>query len=150
MFRKLFSFSVIVFLLPVIAVSADALLFETKQLQIEDDKGNIHEFTVEIADTQEKQLQGLKYRKHIPENNGMLFLFEKEQIIKMWMKDTYIPLDILFIKSDGSILNIAHKTTPLSLETILSAGKVIAVLELNAGICKKLGIKSLGVNKVYL
>ena len=118
---------------------AGEIKFSKKQLQILSADGKKHEFTVEVADTKEKREHGLMFRKKMPENNGMLFLFDKDQEVNMWMKDTDIPLDIVFIKS-GEIWKIAANTIPFSLDTISSRGKVSQVLELNAGICEKLGI----------
>lgn len=141
MFRK--TIKLIVFILLFIAnyANADGVIFEKKQLQIVNSSGAKYNFTVEIADTVEKQQQGLMFRKKIADNSGMLFLFDKERMVSMWMKDTYIPLDVVFVKTDGTISNIAERTIALSEKSISSAGKVSSVLELKAGTCAKLNIK---------
>lgn len=139
MFLKLFRLIIII----VFASStsfADQMVFAKKKLQILTANGK-QEFTVFVANTEAKREHGLMERKNMPKNNGMLFLFDKEAKVKMWMKNTYIPLDMVFIKSDGTISEIITDTKPLSLETIVSTEKIIAVLELNAGMCKKFGIK---------
>lgn len=100
----------------------------------------VHVFAVEIADTDEKRAQGLMFRKHLPEGRGMLFDFGREQDVSMWMKNTYISLDMLFIRGDGRILRIAEHTEPLSTRTIPSGGPVRAVLEVAAGTARRLGI----------
>lgn len=99
-----------------------------------------HDFIAEVADTDEKREHGLMFRKKISDREGMLFLFDSPIPVSMWMKDTYIPLDIIFIKDNGSIVTIAENTTPLSLKPISSTENVSAALELKAGMCKKLGI----------
>ncbi len=123
-----------------ISASAAEILYTKKPLQILSRNNAKHHFTVEIADTPGKQEQGLMHRKSLRADRGMLFLFAKEIEVNMWMRNTYIPLDIIFIKAGGKISKIVADTTPFSLEEIPSGGKVEAVLELNAGICKKLGI----------
>ncbi len=113
--------------------------FETKTIQISN-ADTQYSFQVETADTQEKLEYGLKNRTNMDINRGMLFIFGEEKEVNMWMQDTYIPLDMLFIKNK-IITKIAADTTPLSLKTISSGSKVTAVLELNAGTCKNLNIK---------
>lgn len=127
----------------VLAGSANAgeMVFAQKKLQILKSSGKTVSFNVEIADTTEKQEYGLMNRRKMAADHGMVFLFEKEMEIHMWMKDTYIPLDMLFIKSDNTIAKIVENTKPMSLETISSDEDVSAVLELNAGSCKKFGIE---------
>lgn len=100
----------------------------------------VHVFAVEIADTDEERAKGLMFRKHLPEGRGMLFDFGREQDVSMWMKNTYISLDMLFIRGDGRILRIAEHTEPLSTRTIPSGGPVRAVLEVAAGTARRLGI----------
>jgi uncharacterized membrane protein (UPF0127 family) len=103
-------------------------------------KTGVHSFTVEIADTEAAREKGLMYRKSLPEGTGMLFDFKQEQPVAFWMRNTYVPLDMLFIKADGRILRIAENATPLSEKTIPSGGPVLAVLEVVAGTARKLGI----------
>lgn len=97
-------------------------------------KSSKYNYEVEIAKTEQQQEQGLMYRKSMPKNNGMLFLFNPAKKIAMWMKNTYISLDMLFIDNNGKIIYIMKNAAPNSLNTI-SAGDamVSAVLELNAG-----------------
>ncbi|MFG1479290.1 DUF192 domain-containing protein [Xanthobacter sp. V4C-4] len=95
---------------------------------------------VEVAQTDAERTTGLMYRKSLPDHHGMLFDFKVDQPIYMWMKNTYIPLDMLFIRSDGTISRIAAMTTPLSTETIPSGEPVRAVVEIAGGSAKKLGI----------
>jgi len=103
-------------------------------------KGGVHVFTVEIADTEAAREKGLMYRKSLPPGQGMLFDFHSDHPVRFWMKNTYIPLDMIFIRSDGRILNIAENTTPMSENEVPSAGPVQAVLEVRGGTARKLGI----------
>lgn len=101
-----------------------------------------HHFSVEIADSPALREQGLMFRKSMDDDKGMLFLFEKSERIGMWMKNTLIPLDMLFIDESGKIIKIAEEAEPESLEVIDSVKKASKVLELNGGITKKLSIKA--------
>jgi uncharacterized membrane protein (UPF0127 family) len=103
-------------------------------------KNGVHTFAVELASTPEEQAKGLMFRRELPEGQGMLFDFHREQPTSFWMKNTYIPLDMIFIRGDGRILRIAQNTVPLSEELVSSGGPVRAVLEVIAGTAKKLGI----------
>ena len=91
----------------------------------------------EIAKTNEEQAKGLMHRLDLKKNEGMLFLFENEKKASFWMKNTFIPLDIIFINKNGSINKIHNNTRPKSLKRIKSKGKVLAVLEINAGEANK-------------
>lgn len=95
---------------------------------------------MEVARNDEDRTRGLMHRKSMPERHGMLFDFESEQPIFMWMKNTYIPLDMLFIRKDGTIIRIEEMTTPHSLRTIASGEPARAVIELNGGAASRLGI----------
>jgi uncharacterized protein len=99
-------------------------------------------FTVEIADTEELRTRGLMFRQRLPEDRGMLFDFESPRPVSMWMKNTYISLDMLFIREDGTIAYIAENTVPKSLDTIGVSEPVLAVLELAGGTARKLGIRA--------
>ena len=103
-------------------------------------KGGVHVFAVEIAVTNEERARGLMYRKELAEGRGMLFDFAPDQEVSMWMKNTYISLDMIFIQGDGRILRIAENTKPLSEAIISSNGQVRGVLEVIAGTAKKFGI----------
>jgi uncharacterized protein len=115
--------------------------FETDSLTIETADGRRFDFEVELARTPEQRAQGLMFRRDMPEMSGMLFVYDKEWEINMWMKNTIIPLDMVFIKSDGRIATIAERTIPYSLATISSLQPVAGVLELNGGTVARLGIR---------
>jgi uncharacterized membrane protein (UPF0127 family) len=100
-----------------------------------------HRFTVEIARTQQEQATGLMNRSELAPDRGMIFPFDPPRDASFWMKNTLIPLDMIFVRTDGSIANIAANTVPLSLEPVLSEGPVGAVLELAGGRAAELGIK---------
>jgi uncharacterized membrane protein (UPF0127 family) len=100
-----------------------------------------HRFTVELARTAEEQAQGLMFRKHLGPNEGMLFPFSPARPASFWMKNTLIPLDMVFIRPDGSIGRIAANTTPLSLEPVSFGEPAAAVLEIAGGRAAQLGIR---------
>ena len=104
-------------------------------------KSGVHVFSVEMATTEEEKTTGLMYRKELPDGKGMLFDFSPEQQVSMWMKNTYIPLDMIFISADGRILRIAENTEPLSTKIISSGGPAKGVLEVIAGTAQKYGIQ---------
>jgi len=101
-----------------------------------------HVFKVEVMRTDEQRARGLMFRKHLPADRGMLFDFKAEQRVSMWMRNTYIPLDMVFIARDGTVVNVAQDTEPLSERTIPSAGPALAVLEVNAGVARRIGLKA--------
>ena len=103
-------------------------------------KNGVHVFSVEMATTDKERETGLMYRKELPDGKGMLFDFSPEQQISMWMKNTYIPLDMIFIRADGRILRIAENTEPHSTKIISSGGPAKGVLEVIAGTAQKYGI----------
>jgi uncharacterized protein len=103
-------------------------------------KTGVHAFAVELADNDADRAKGLMYRKELPEGRGMLFDFQRDQEVGFWMQNTYIPLDMIFIRGDGRILRIAENTEPLSTRIIPSGGPVRAVLEVIGGTTRKLGI----------
>ena len=104
-------------------------------------KSGVQVFSVEMATTEEEKTQGLMYRKELPDGKGMLFDFSPEQQISMWMKNTYISLDMIFIRADGRILRIAENTEPHSTKIISSGGLAKGVLEVIAGTAQKYGIQ---------
>jgi uncharacterized protein len=104
-------------------------------------KNGVHVFSVEVATTEEEKTTGLMYRKELPDGKGMLFDFSPEQQVSMWMKNTYVSLDMIFIRADGRILRIAENTEPLSTKIISSGGLAKGVLEVVAGTAQKYGIK---------
>lgn len=97
-------------------------------------------FSVEMATTEKEKTTGLMYRKSLPDGQGMLFDFSPAQQISMWMKNTYISLDMIFIGPDGRIIRIAENTEPLSTRIISSQGLAKGVLEVIAGTAKKHGL----------
>ncbi|MDB5568910.1 MAG: hypothetical protein JWN93_93 [Hyphomicrobiales bacterium] len=100
-----------------------------------------HEFKVEVMRTDEQRARGLMHRRYMPADRGMLFDFKSEQPVMMWMRNTYIPLDMVFIRRDGTVINVAENTEPLSDRTIASAAPAFSVLEVNAGVARKIGLK---------
>lgn len=107
-----------------------------------------HGFNVEIAKDLSSHSKGLMFRKEMPQNSGMLFIFDEPQELQFWMKNTYISLDILFIDEEDKIIHIASDTTPLSESYISSTKSVIKVLEINAGLAQKLDI-NVGDKVIY-
>lgn len=103
-------------------------------------KGGVHQFEVWVADTPPRQAQGLMFVRDLAHDAGMLFREDTPRVMSMWMKNTYIPLDMLFIDAHGRIVRIAARTKPHSLETISSYEPVAAVLELRGGEAQARGI----------
>jgi uncharacterized membrane protein (UPF0127 family) len=114
--------------------------FPQTTLRIESTTGT-HEFSAWVAATEPRRNRGLMMVKSLPKNRGMLFLFDAPQVAVFWMKDTLIPLDLLFIARDGRVIRIVERATPLSESQIDSMGVVGAVLELAGGTSARLGIK---------
>jgi uncharacterized membrane protein (UPF0127 family) len=100
-----------------------------------------HRFTVEVARTPEEQANGLMHRQSLAPDRGMLFPYEPPRDVSFWMKNTLIPLDMIFIRPDGTIARIAANTVPLSLEPVPSLEPVSAVLEIAGGRSAELGIR---------
>jgi uncharacterized membrane protein (UPF0127 family) len=103
-------------------------------------RAGVQVFSVEEAKTDEERERGLMFRTSLPDGQGMIFDFSPEQNVSMWMKNTLIPLDMIFIRADGRILRIAENTRIQSEEIIPSGGPVRAVVEVIAGTAKKYGI----------
>jgi uncharacterized membrane protein (UPF0127 family) len=103
-------------------------------------KNGVQVFAVEMATTEEEKTTGLMYRKELPDGKGMLFDFTPAQEVSMWMKNTFISLDMIFIRADGRILRIAESTEPQSTRIISSGGPAKGVLEVIAGTARKYGI----------
>jgi len=114
--------------------------FKTGAITIATAGGPQH-FTVERATNDEQREYGLMYRRKLAADAGMVFVYPDERDVAMWMKNTFIPLDMLFVKADGTILSIRERAVPLSEETIPSKGPVSVVIELNGGTVSRLGIK---------
>jgi len=98
------------------------------------------QFRVHLAQSPQQRAQGLMYVRTMPKDVGMLFVYDHPTVINMWMKNTYIPLDMIFIGKDGRILKIARNAVPLSLDTISSDDPAIGVLEINGGVSDSLGL----------
>ena len=114
--------------------------FEFDRLEVINDSGERLEFAVYLAKTDEQRRRGLMFVRNMPEQTGMLFIYDGEDIHSMWMKNTYIPLDIVFALGDGSVSSVISDTVPLSLRSLASREPVQFVLELNAGSARRFGI----------
>ncbi len=99
------------------------------------------QISVEITESNEEKAKGLMFRTSLPDDQGMLFFYDTPQDITMWMRNTYIPLDMVFIKADGVIHRIEARTEPLSESIISSQGNVVACLELAGGAAERMGLK---------
>ena len=137
--RLALAFAALFFVLAGAAAAAET--FETQPLTIATRGGKTHTFTVELAVTPRQREQGLMNRREMPADHGMLFAFGETRQVLMWMKNTYLPLDMLFIGADGRIRTIHEKAEPLSEAIIDSQVPVAFVLELNGGTVKDLGIR---------
>lgn len=115
--------------------------FKSETIVVTTSTGNQQQFNVEIADTAAKRELGLMYRKAMAANEGMLFVFEPSRRVQMWMKNTYLPLDMLFLDKDLTVKGIFENAVPLSENIIDTKDPVDFVLELNAGLIHQLGIK---------
>ena len=100
----------------------------------------VHRFEVELADTAEAQQRGLMFRTELADDEGMIFPSDPPQVRSFWMKNTPLPLDIIYVGTDGRILNMYEMTTPYSLDSLYSADITSGVLELRGGLAKELGI----------
>lgn len=121
---------------------AQEIDFPEGTLEIETSEGERHRFDVELALTAQQRSLGLMFRQELPEDAGMLFVYPRPQVITMWMKNTPLPLDMLFIGADNRIVKIARRTIPYSTATISSGQAAKAVLELNGGTADRLGIQA--------
>lgn len=115
--------------------------FTRGALVIESAGGKQHRFTVELADTDERRAYGLMFRRAMPADEGMIFDFKQDQPVAMWMRNTFIPLDMLFIDRTGRVVNIHQRAIPQDETSIMSEGPVRGVLELNGGTAARLGLK---------
>ena len=123
------------------AAHQDAEPMRKEALAIRDASGRCHRFRVEVAASTEQRMRGLSHRRTLAENAGMLFDFGGHgATATMWMKDTYLPLDMLFIRDDGRIARIERETQPHSTEHISAGTTVRAVLEINGGLSGRLGL----------
>ena len=127
--------------LSVLTAAEPPVHFDTEQIFVESAGGKRHFFTVELAITPEQRERGLMYRKMMADDRGMLFDFGEPRQVMMWMKNTELPLDMLFADEDGRITRIAERAVPFSETIVDSRGAVKFVLELNAGMASELGIR---------
>jgi uncharacterized membrane protein (UPF0127 family) len=116
--------------------------FEFTTLEIVNDAGELLTFDVYLAQDFEQQRRGLMFVRSMPERTGMLFIYENDDIRSMWMKNTYIPLDMVFMRSNGSVSSVIHRAEPHTLLSRASIEPVRYVLELNAGTARRMGIGS--------
>lgn len=115
---------------------------ETQPLMIRSARGKQSFFTVEVADETNEQRTGLMFRQSLGKNEGMIFIYEKPRMLGMWMKNTLISLDMVFVSEDGKVINVHQNAVPGSLESIRSFGLSTAVLEILGGRADALGIKT--------
>jgi len=123
--------------------------WEKNIIKISNSSDIFHTFEVYIADSNSKRKKGLMYIENLPNNHGMLFKFNSPRIASMWMKNTYISLDLLFIDKNQTIIKIHNDAKPLNLKSISSKLKVKWVLEVNGGLAEELEIK-LGDKIIFL
>lgn len=131
------------FALAVTASAADDSLdeaFAKDVLVIEASAHACHRFDVYLAVNDAQRARGLMHVRYLPPTTGMLFIYEHSDYLSMWMRNTYIPLDMVFVRADGSISSVVRNTEPMSLRSIVATEPVNFVLELNAGIAEKLTI----------
>jgi hypothetical protein len=117
-----------------------AVDFPRSDVTIETARGASHRFTVELATTPQQQARGLMFRETLPQDHGMLFVFDRPRPLSFWMRNTPLSLDMLFLDAGGRVINIAARTKPMSDTTYRSEGSARAVLEINAGLSQLLGI----------
>jgi len=140
-FLALFFIAQVAAPMPAFAQQQQQMIFAKEPLVVQTAAGKLLNFTVEIASTNEQRQYGLMYRKEMAENAGMLFDFGQSRRVTMWMENTILPLDMLFVDSTGVIRHIKENAVPYSEDIIDSMGSVKYVVELNAGVVKKLGIQ---------
>ena len=122
------------------AAAAEEALLRTETVAVETAAG-VTEFTAEIADTEPLRQKGLMFRRSLAPDRAMLFDFGQPRPVSMWMKNTYIPLDMVFIRADGTVAQVAADTVPHSLDVIGVDEPVLGVLEVAAGTARRLGLK---------
>ena len=115
-------------------------IFQRSTLQIATPDARLHRFNIWLADDEARRARGLMFVKHLNAGDGMLFVYPRPQLIAMWMKNTFIPLDMLFVAPDGKVTRVVQNTEPHSLKTVESGGEVLGVVELAAGTAARLKI----------
>lgn len=125
----------------VFAQQAAAPAAALEKLEIITSRGT-HVFAVEVMRSEEERERGLMFRESLPEDQGMLFDFKTERVVMMWMKNTYLPLDMIFMSRAGKVVAIAKDALPLSEKIISSGVPASAVLEVNAGTAERIGLRT--------
>ena len=115
-------------------------LFPKSDIKIATPDARLHTFHIWVAEDEARRERGLMFVKHMPADAGMLFAYSSPRLVSMWLKNTVLPLDMLFVNGTGKIEKVVENTKPFSLQTIDSKVPVIAVIELNAGTCARLHI----------
>ncbi|MFC4309552.1 DUF192 domain-containing protein [Steroidobacter flavus] len=115
-------------------------VFRRSTIQIATPDARLHRFNSWIADDDQRRARGLMFIKQLRPDDSMLFIYPQAQPVAMWMKNTYVPLDMLFVAPDGKVIKVVQNTEPLSLKTIESGGIVLGVVELPAGTAARLKI----------
>jgi uncharacterized membrane protein (UPF0127 family) len=136
------AFVALFFMLAVPALAQSTVKFDKEPMIVQTAAGKRINFTVEIADTNEQRQRGLMYRKEMAADAGMIFDFGASKRVQMWMENTVLPLDMLFVDRAGTVRGIKHDAVPYSRDIIDSVGEVKYVIELNAGAAAKLGIST--------
>ena len=133
----------VILLLAVTAAAQNSDLdeaFEKDVLVVHASEHACYRLDIYLAMNDPQRARGLMHVRNLPQTTGMLFVYESESYISIWMKNTYIPLDIVFARADGSVSSIEHSAEPLSLRSMVAIEPVRYVLELNAGVANKLSI----------
>lgn len=133
--------AVLMFSIPMVWAQS-SVTFSHSRLEFVTSDQRHHVFSVEMAQSSEQLAQGLMFRQRMAADAGMLFDFGRVQPVSMWMKNTLIPLDMVFVDATGRVVGLAERTVPQSLEVISSPGPVRAVVELNGGVASRLGIRA--------
>lgn len=126
--------------LPGVGALGDETGAKIEQLDIVTSSG-VHPFFVEIMRTDAERERGLMFRRALGRDRGMLFDFETERLVQMWMRNTFIPLDMIFISKAGKVVGVAENAEPLSDRIISSGAPASEVLEVNAGAAAQIGLK---------
>jgi uncharacterized protein len=141
---RLFGLLALLVAAPLFADSPDApqldRVFPRSAMQIATPDARLHNFRIWVADNDQRRSRGLMFVKQIAEDEGMLFIYPQAVRASMWMKNTFIPLDMLFVAADGKVMHVVENTEPQSLKTIESTSEVVAVIELKGGTASKLHI----------
>jgi uncharacterized protein len=116
-------------------------LFTRSTLKIATPDAQLHKIDIWVADNDARRMRGLMFVEHMADDAGMLFIYPQPQPISMWMKNTHLSLDMLFVRANGRVESIAANTKPMSTDTISSKGDVVAVIELKAGTAARLNIR---------